>query len=80
MIAQALGSLESTPLREKRAAHVLNPHTVHRIPASTPAAYHGQKLALAPPDSDDRPNGAGHPRLASECLIPKGGLNLTNVR
>ena len=53
------------PLREKRAARVRNGHAVHRIPASTPAAYHSQELALAPPDRDDDPDGAGHSRSRS---------------
>src|SRR5579859_5469205 len=57
--------ISHAPLREKRAARVHNVHAVHRIPASTPAAYHSQELALAPPDRDDDPDGAGHSRSRS---------------
>jgi hypothetical protein len=49
------------------------------IPASTPAAYHSQKLALAASDRNDGPNGTGHPRSTSERLIDQCGLNLTNI-
>jgi len=62
---QAIGSLSQAPLREKRAARVRNVHAVHRIPASTPAAYHSQELATAMPDRDDDPDGAGHSRSRS---------------
>jgi len=54
--------ISQAPLREKRAARVRNVHAVHRIPASTPAAYHSQELATAMPDRDDDPDGAGHSR------------------
>lgn len=57
--------ISQAPLREKRAARVRNVHAVHRIPASTPAAYHSQELATAMPDRDDDPDGAGHSRSRS---------------
>src|SRR5258708_10883137 len=57
--------ISQAPLREKRAACVHNVHAVHRIPASTPAAYHSQELATAMPDRDDDPDGAGHSRSRS---------------
>src|SRR6266704_6884752 len=57
--------ISQAPLREKRAARVHNVHAVHRIPASTPAAYQSQELATAMPDRDDDPDGAGHSRSRS---------------
>jgi len=57
--------IRSAPLREKRAARVLDQDTVQQIATSTPTAYHGENLSLAPPDRDDGPNGTGHARTRS---------------
>lgn len=66
-------------LLEKYTACVLDPDTLDGIPTPAPAAYHVQKLAFAPSDRDDGSNGAGHPRLASECLLSNGRLNLAEI-